>query len=83
MIAFVARQQGQQYGDKSAATLQREHIIALMAQRADKPDSANGLRKVLRAMMRHAVQRDHETALRHGHSHVEYRHSCGGLHPSS
>jgi hypothetical protein len=48
--------QGQEYGDKSAATLQREHIIALMAQRADKPDSANGLRKVLRAMMTHAVE---------------------------
>jgi integrase len=44
------------HGDKRAATLQREHIAKLMAARADKPDSANGLRKVLRAMMKHAVE---------------------------
>jgi integrase len=30
--------------------------MQLMAARADKPDSANGLRKVLRAMMKHAVE---------------------------
>src|SRR5262245_48113551 len=36
---------GQVFGDKKAATLQREHIVKLMAVRADKPDSANGLRK--------------------------------------
>lgn len=47
---------GHRYGDKHAATLQREHIVTLMAVRADKPDSANGLRKVLRAMMAHAVE---------------------------
>jgi integrase len=47
---------GQSNGDKRAATLQREHIVRLMAERADKPDSANGLRKVLRAMMKHAVE---------------------------
>jgi integrase len=47
---------GQAHGDKSAATLQREHIVKLMAVRADRPDSANGLRKVLRAMMQHAVE---------------------------
>jgi integrase len=35
--------------------LQRENVIALMTVRASKPDSANGLRKVLRAMMTHAV----------------------------
>jgi integrase len=48
--------EGQKYGDKGAATLRREHIIKLMAARAEKPDSANGLRKVLRAMMKHAVE---------------------------
>jgi integrase len=47
-----------EHGDKRAATLQREHIVKLMAGR--KPGSANGLLKVLRAMMRHAV----ETGLR-------------------
>jgi len=47
---------GKTHGDKSAATIQREHIIKLMAQRADKPDSANGLRNVLRAMMQHAIE---------------------------
>jgi hypothetical protein len=46
---------GQKYGDKHAATLQRGHVVALMAARAQKPDSANGLRKVLRAMMAQAV----------------------------
>ena len=43
------------YGDKHAATLLREHVVALMAMRAEKPGSANGLRKVLRAMMAHAI----------------------------
>jgi integrase len=48
--------EGQKYGDKSAATVRREHIQRLMAERAEKPDSANGLRKVLRATMKHAVE---------------------------
>jgi site-specific recombinase XerD len=52
----TADKDGRAYGDKPAATLQREHIVKLMAARADKPDSANGLRKVLRAMMVHAVE---------------------------
>jgi integrase len=47
---------GNTYGDKSALTLRREHIVKLMAARAEQPDSANGLRKVLRAMMKHAVE---------------------------
>jgi hypothetical protein len=47
-----------EHGDKRAAALQREHVVKLMAGR--KPGSANGLLKVLRAMMRHAV----ETGLR-------------------
>jgi integrase len=45
-----------EYGEKRAALLQREHVVAMMAARADKPDSANGLRKVLRAMMQHAIE---------------------------
>jgi integrase len=48
--------EGRRHGDKRATTLQRQHILKLMAARADKPDSANGLRKVLRAMMKHAVE---------------------------
>jgi integrase len=48
--------EGQEHGDKRAATLQREHVVKLMAARAEKPDSANGLRKALRAMMKHAVE---------------------------
>jgi hypothetical protein len=32
--------------------MQREHVVKLMAARADKPESVNLLRKVLRAMMR-------------------------------
>lgn len=48
--------QGTPYGDLSATGLQRQHVIKLMAARADRPDSANGLRKVLRAMMQHAIE---------------------------
>jgi integrase len=47
-----------EHGDKRAATLRREHIVKLMAAR--KPGSANGLHKVLRMMMQHAI----ETGLR-------------------
>jgi integrase len=43
---------GQPYGDGSAVTIKSHHIEKLMAARADKPDSANGLRKVLREMMK-------------------------------
>ncbi len=46
---------GSKYGDISAVAMQREHVLMLMAAKAEKPDSANGLRKVLRAMMAHAV----------------------------
>lgn len=47
---------GREHGEKRAAMLQRQHIVKLMAARADRPDSANGLRKALRAMMKHAVE---------------------------
>jgi integrase len=47
---------GQPYSDKSVVTLRREHIVKLMTARAERPDSANGLRKALRAMMKHAVE---------------------------
>jgi integrase len=43
---------GQPYGDKSAVSMKSHHIEKLMEARADKPDSANGLRKVLREMMK-------------------------------
>jgi integrase len=46
---------GQCNGDKRPALLQREHIVRFMAARSAKPESANGLRKALRAMMQHAV----------------------------
>src|SRR5215472_15284293 len=45
-----------QYGDNRVAGLKREHVVKLMAARAEKPVAANNLRKVLRAMMRHAVE---------------------------
>jgi site-specific recombinase XerD len=47
---------GNEIGSKSTATMQREHVVKLMAARAEKPESANLLRKVLRAMMQHAVE---------------------------
>jgi hypothetical protein len=48
--------EGHEYGDKGAVTLQRENVVKLMSLRADKPDSANGLRKALRALMKHAME---------------------------
>jgi integrase len=51
---------GQPHGDKNIATLRREHVVKLMAARAERPESANVLRKALRAMIKHAV----ETGLR-------------------
>jgi hypothetical protein len=47
---------GQPYGDKSAVAVKGHHIEKMMDVRADKPDSANGLRKVLREMMKVAVK---------------------------
>ena len=47
---------GNEIGTLGAATLRREHVVKLMKARAEKPDSANLLRKVLRAMMQHAVE---------------------------
>ena len=43
-------------GDKSAAKLERKHVVALMQTKADKPAAANELRKILRALMQHAVE---------------------------
>ena len=45
-----------QYGENRVANLKREHVVKLMAARAEKPVAANNLRKVLRAMMKHAVE---------------------------
>ena len=43
---------GQTYGDKSAVDMKSKHVEKLMEARAAKPDSANGLRKSLREMMK-------------------------------
>ena len=50
--------EGQAYGDKSVITMKSRHIEKIMEARADKPDSANGLRKVLREMMKVAKSLD-------------------------
>jgi integrase len=47
---------GLRNGDKRAALLQREHVVRFMAARATRPESANALRKALRALMQHAVE---------------------------
>src|SRR5262249_36568276 len=44
-----------QYGDNRIAGLKREHVVKMMAARAEKPVAANNLRKVLRGIMKHAV----------------------------
>jgi integrase len=46
---------GLRNGDKRAALLQRDHIVRFMAARSAQPESANGLRKALRALMQHAI----------------------------
>jgi integrase len=51
-----ADKDGNKFGDKRAALIGREHIVRLIAAKADKPQAANLFRKVLRAMMRHAVE---------------------------
>jgi len=43
-------------GDKSAVTIKSHQVEELMEARKAKPDSANGLRKVLREMMKVAVK---------------------------
>jgi integrase len=43
------------HGNRRVADLRREHVVRLMARLVDKPEAANGLRKVLRAMMKHAI----------------------------
>jgi hypothetical protein len=47
---------GQPFGDLSAVTMRSQHVEKLMEARADRPDSANGLRKCLREMMKVAVK---------------------------
>jgi integrase len=44
-----------EHGDKGATNLQREHVVKLMNAKSGKPESANMLRKIIRAMMTHAV----------------------------
>ena len=35
------------FGDKRASTIGREHIVRIIAAKADKPEAANQLRKVV------------------------------------
>ena len=51
-----ADKEGNKFGDKRAALIGREHVVRLIATKADKPEAANQFRKVLRAMMKHAVE---------------------------
>src|SRR5215813_2261223 len=44
------------HGDKRVADLRREHVVKLMAARAEQPGAANGLRMALRVMMKHAIE---------------------------
>ena len=51
-----ADKDGNKFGDKRAALIGREHVVRLIATKANKPEAANQFRKVLRAMMKHAVE---------------------------
>jgi integrase len=72
---------GQPYGDKSAVTIKTSHIEKLMELRSNRPDSANGLRKCLREMMKVAVRlewRDTDPTL--GVKKIKPK-KIGGFHP--
>jgi site-specific recombinase XerD len=43
------------FGELSATTMQRSHVVQLMNQSKDTPQAANQVRKVLRCLMTHAV----------------------------
>lgn len=45
----------EKYGDNRVSKLEPYHVNCMMAEKADTPESANMLRRVLRAMMKHAV----------------------------
>ena len=47
---------GTEVGTLGAATLRRDHVVTMMEAKRDKPESANLVRKVLRAMMQHAIE---------------------------
>jgi integrase len=44
------------HGDKRVSQLRRDHVVKLMAARAEQPGAANGLRMALRVMMKHAIE---------------------------
>src|SRR5262245_2448300 len=45
-----------EHGARRVADLRREHVVRLIAARAEQPGAANGLRMALRVMMRHAIE---------------------------
>lgn len=45
-----------EYGDKPVALLQREHVRAILARKATTPQAANNLRKLIRLLMRFAIE---------------------------
>jgi integrase len=46
----------EEVGNNRVALLQRKHIVEMMADRSSKPGRANGFLKVLRRMMKHAIE---------------------------
>jgi hypothetical protein len=44
-----------EHGNKPLARLEHEHVASIIAARADTPEAANNLRKVLRHLMEHAI----------------------------
>ena len=45
-----------QHGDKRVAHLQREHVVAIINEKAATPHAANNLRKIVRHLLEHAVE---------------------------
>jgi site-specific recombinase XerD len=45
-----------EHGHKPVASLEREHVRAMIAKKASTPQAANNLRKIIRLLMRFAVE---------------------------
>lgn len=53
---YVLEKFCREHGHRLFADLRREHVVRLLSARADQPGGANGLRKALRSIMRHALE---------------------------
>ncbi|HHX90979.1 MAG TPA: tyrosine-type recombinase/integrase [Paracoccus sp.] len=68
------------HGDKRIAALERKHVMAILAEKADTPSAANNLRKRLAQLLDHAIALDWIKA-NPARLVKPYRIEGGGFHP--